>query len=373
MITRLDRGGSAEAFLNLALEFKRMGHDVAIATGPSLNPQADIGDFSKTHGIPVHSLPSLRRDVNPFRDIPAFLETLRVIRTVRPDVLHTHTSKAGFIGRIAGRVAGAGAVVHTPHGHIFYGYYGRLLTGIFILLERIGARFSDRIVTLTDLEKREYIEKGIADDGRITTIPCGIFVKDFSPMGGALREELGIAPGIPLVGWVGRLDPVKGCGHFLGTCRLIKEELPDARYLVVGDGPLRREMEELSRSLGLSREVIFLGFREDIPSIMSSIDLLVHTPLNEGLGKVLLEAMASAKPIVAAKVGGIPEIVTHGLNGLLVPPGDCASGARESVKILKDRALAEKLGNEGRKRVAAFDNSWMVEKTVELYRGLLAK
>ena len=373
IITRLDRGGSAEAFLDLVSDLKRLGHDISVATGPVLEPQADIDAFSKATGIQVNYIPFLKRNVDPVRDILAFLGILKLIRSINPEVIHTHTSKAGFIGRIAGRIAMIKVIVHTPHGHIFYGYYGGLASRIFIFLERIAAKFSDRIITLTDIEKREYINKGIAADDRIVTIPCGIYIDQFTKSNKSIRDELGIPPGSPLVGWVGRLEHVKGCEYFLRACHLMKKEVPYAKYLVVGEGSLKREMEELACLLGLQEEVIFLGFREDIPSIMGSIDLLVHTPLNEGLGKVLLEAMASAKPVVASAVGGIPEIITHGLNGLLAPAGDYVSIATESVRILKDKALAERLGREGRKKAGAFDNRRLVEETLKLYKGLLVR
>ncbi len=373
IITRLDRGGSAEVFLNLVAELKKLGHDVSIATGPTVEPQADMDAFSEATGIPVNYIPSLRRNIYPFRDILAFFRILTLIKRINPDVIHTHTSKAGFIGRIAGRTAMIKAIVHTPHGHIFYGYYGGVISRIFVLLERIAARFCDRVITLTDIERREYINERIAAEDRIITIPCGIYVEKFSNSGAVMRKELGIGPDVPLVGWVGRLEPVKGCEYFLKACHLMKRELPLAKYIIVGDGSQRKEMGELVCLLGLDKEVIFLGFREDIPSIMGSIDLLVHTPLNEGLGKVLLEAMASSKPIVASEVGGIPEIITHGLNGLLVPSGDYVSIARESLRVLMDRDLAERLGRDGRKKAVAFDNRLMVEKTIKLYIELLSR
>lgn len=204
-------------------------------------------------------------------------------------------------------------------------------------------------------------------------MPCGIDVERFSSNNNSIRDEFGIHPEAPLVGWVGRLEPVKGCEIFLKACRLIKREIPKARYLIAGEGPLRAEMEKLATSLELKNEVTFLGFREDMPSIMKSIDLLAHTPLNEGLGRVLLEAMACSKPVVATKVGGIPEIITNDLNGYLVPSGDFVSIARESVKVLKDHKLAARLGEAGRKKAAAFGNEQLIEQTLKLYEELVMK
>ncbi|MBI5893793.1 MAG: glycosyltransferase [Deltaproteobacteria bacterium] len=388
IITRLDRGGSAEVVLNLVSGLKEKGHDVFLAVGPTVEPQADIKLFSKNSNIPVSYLKFLIRNINPFRDIPAFFEILKLIKKIKPDVLHTHTSKAGFLGRIAGRLAGVKTVVHTPHGHIFYGYYNSLISRIFIYLEKLASRFCDKIITLTEIEKREYIKEGVADKEKIISIPCGIDIDRFTQLEGkshpslltgftlnkdkSIRNKLAISPDAKVIGWAGRLEPVKGCEYFLRACHLIKKDLPDVKFLIVGDGPLRKEMEELALSLDLKNEVIFLGFRNDMPEIMNSIDVLVHTPLNEGLGRVLLEAMACGKPIVAANVGGIPEIVKHDINGILVPSKDYVSTANETIRILKDKKLAERLGEGGKKVAMGFSIKTMVEKTNRLYNTLLA-
>ncbi len=373
IITRFDRTGSSGVVCRLARDLKELGHDIFIASGPAWDPDFDTR-FLTEMGIVIIRIPSLRRDISPLRDLTAFFKIFKVIKEVRPDIIHTHTSKAGFIGRIAAAVARVKCVVHTPHGHVLYGYFGRFTTRVFICLERIATRFSSKIIALTDIEKKEYVQKRIAADNKITVIQCGIDIKGFiAGDGKALRSELGISSYTSLLGWVGRIDPIKGCDVFLKACALISRELPQARYLVIGDGILREEMEGLAQSLGLKGSVSFLGFREDMPVVMNSLSLLVHTPFNEGLGKVLLEAMACAKPIVACAVGGIPEIVTHGLNGLLVPAGDYVSIADESVRILKDKALSERLGKEGRKKAGAFDNRHMVEKTIKLYSELSAK
>jgi glycosyltransferase involved in cell wall biosynthesis len=367
IITRLDKGGSADVLLDLSAGLKGMGHDVYIAAGPTLHPQTDIDAFSLRSGIPVYHIRHLTRDCYPLQDFLSFFEILKIIRKVKPDILHTHTSKAGFIGRIAGRIAGIKVAVHMPHGHVFYGYFNKIKTRIFVYLEKIASMFSDKIVTLTDIEKLEYLDEKIAPDNKIVAIPCGIDVDKFSSAQNTVRNEFGISPDMPVIGWVGRAESVKGGEYFLRACQLIKKEMPHARFLVVGDGSLQGEMEALANSLNLSNEVKFAGYRTDMPEIMNSIDLLLHTPLNEGLGRVILEAMACGKPIVATNVGGIPEIVEHGIHGFLVPPGDCASMAKESLRILKDTELAWRLGNACRKKALNFSTKQMVRKIHNLY------
>ena len=373
IITRLDRGGSADVVLNLTEGLKNMGHEVFLATGPSCDPQADMVHFSDRTGIPVTHMKYLRREIHPLLDLLAFFETLKTIREIRPDLLHTHTSKAGFIGRIAGRIAGTRAIVHMPHGHVFYGYFNTFASRLFLFLERAASLFGDMIITLTELEKKEYISLHIESAPKIRAVPCGIDLDTFSTnTGDKLRDELGIPGSTKVVGWVGRLEPIKGCKFFIKACELIRKELPNAKFLVVGDGPLREELKDLSSSLGLDDDLMFLGFREDIPAVMGSIDLLLHTPLNEGLGRVLLEAMACAKPVVATRVGGIPEIVKHGVNGLLVPPEDHIAMACESVKVMRDADFAEKLGRAGREKASAFSTGHMVKQISGLYRELIA-
>lgn len=372
IITRLDKGGSAEVALSLAEGHKKMGHNVFIAAGSSADSQVNMRHFSKETDIKIIDIPYLRRNVNPLLDIPAFFQTFSVIKKIKPDVLHTHTSKAGFIGRIAGKAADIKAVVHTPHGHIFYGYYNSHISRIFIYLEHIAARFSDRITTLTEIERQDYIRENIAAPDKIVSIPCGIEIDRFlSETPETIRDEFQISMDSPVIGWVGRLEPVKGCDIFLQACSLIKEEMNSAVFLVVGEGSLRDDMKKLSSSLGLDKNLFFLGFRNDIPIIMNSIDLLLHTPLNEGLGRVILEAMAKSRPVVASAAGGIPEVVEHGVTGYLAPPGDYIAMAGESVKILKNKELKKNLGRAGKTRALDFSIEKMIEKTHKLYLELL--
>lgn len=367
IITRLDKGGSADVFLDLTLGLKEMRHDVFIAVGPTMEPQTDINAFSLRTGIPVYHIKSLKRDCLPFTDFLAFFEILTVIRKIKPDVLHTHSSKAGFIGRIAGRIAGVNVVVHMPHGHIFYGYFSTIKSRLFIYLEKIAAVFTDKILTLTEIEKKDYVQEKIAEDNRIVTIPCGIDIDRYALSGSTIRDEFGISPDQPIIGWVGRTEPVKGCEYFLRACCLINKEMPSARFLLVGEGSLKEKMEELALSLGISEEVIFAGYRTDMPEIMNSIDILLHTPLNEGLGRVILEAMTCEKPVVATNVGGIPEIIEHGIHGFLVPSKDHVSMAEATLKVLKDTELSRRLGKAGREKAMNFSTENMVQRINCLY------
>ncbi|MBT5876716.1 MAG: glycosyltransferase, partial [Candidatus Latescibacteria bacterium] len=179
IITRLDRGGSAEVAMELAARLDRDRYDTRIVTGHTVEPVYDLEAFSEQTGIPITILPRLRRDINLLDDIAACRDLTRLLKQSQPDVVHTHTSKAGILGRIAAKIAGTPVVVHAPHGHIFHGYFDRFTSRFFILLEKLMARGTDRIITLTDLGKRDHITYGIAPENRFATIPCAIDLSRF--------------------------------------------------------------------------------------------------------------------------------------------------------------------------------------------------
>ena len=360
--------------MRLTEGLKRDGYSVKLVTGRTLEPQEDIDEFSARIGVPVVRVEELRREVSPIDDLKALVKLRSLVAMERPHIVHTHSSKAGILGRIAARLAGCPVVVHSPHGHVFYGYFGKLRTWGVVLAERLAARMTDRIFTLTELGKRDHLRFGVGSPDKFVVVPCGIDLSKFSSPRRSreeVREEFGFSCEV-VVGWVGRLVPIKGCEYFLRALKIVLRERSEVRGLVVGDGPLRKKLEELSEGLGISGRVVFSGAREDIPEVMHAIDLLVLTSLNEGLGRVLLEAMACGVPVVASRVGGVPEIVIHGETGLLVPPADPRRTAEAILEVLNDSEKAELFSRKGRKRARLFDVNRMIEKTEEVYRELLA-
>jgi glycosyltransferase involved in cell wall biosynthesis len=239
----------------------------------------------------------------------------------------------------------------------------------------LTAQLADRVIAVSE-EVREYsiAHTRIAPD-KVCTIVNGVQVERFSsdnPQDGLLRQELGIPPHAPLIGIVGRLIPVKDHEVFLQAAASICQELPEARFLIVGDGPLRSTLAAVSAALGLSEAVVFCGLRNDIPSVMASLDLLVFSSRSEGLPVAMLEGMASARAIVATAVGGMPGVMIDGATGLLVPPADPAALARACLQILRDPAAAARMGHAGRMRVQAhYSIAAMVQQTKQLYETLL--
>ncbi len=375
IITRLDRGGSAEAVIQLVEGLKRDGYSVKLVTGRTVEPQEDLGAFSRRTGIPVVSIEELRREVNLANDLIALVKLMRLVGRERPEIVHTHSSKAGLLGRLAAWLKGCPVVIHFPHGHVFYGYFGSLRSSAIILAERLAARITHRIFTLTELGKREHIRFGIAGPDKFVTVPCGIDLAKFSSprrSPSEVRAEFGFSPADAVVGWIGRLVPIKGCKYFLYALELARRRRSDLKGIIIGDGPLRKQLEELAKELGLSESLVFAGVRKDIAEIMHSLDLFVLTSLNEGLGRVLLEAMACGIPVVASRVGGVGEIVLHRETGLLVSPKDPEGIAAAILEILNNKKKAELFSRKGKEKARLFDVERMIEKTEEVYRELLA-
>jgi len=372
MITRIDRGGSAEVVLDIAARQRAAGCRVTLAMGISLDPQLDPDEYERRTGVQVVRIDTLLREVSPLADVRAFAALYRLTRSIRPDLVHTHTSKAGIVGRAAAWLARAPAIVHSPHGHIFYGYYGPTKTRIFITLERLAARLCDRVTTLTDLGARDHVKFRIATADRFATIRPGVDVGQF--LNGArrrdpVRTQLGVKRDELLVCWVGRLVPIKDCATFVRACAEVARSQSRVRFIIAGDGELRSQLEAQADRLRVP--VQFLGSRSDVPDLMAASDLFVLSSTNEGFGRVLVEAMASGLPIVATKVGGVPEVVEHGRSGLVVPPGDSSAMADAMRRLLSDDTLRAAFRQRGLERVPEFTIERTMEDLGRLYGELL--
>jgi glycosyltransferase involved in cell wall biosynthesis len=366
LITRLDKGGAPRVFLRLIRDLKAQGIEVVMASGPSQEPEEDPAEFShKTH-IPYHPLPSLRREISPAHDLRALFQIIALIRREGPAILHTHTTKAGVLGRMAGKMTRT-RVIHTPHGHLFYGYFGKGKELFYVFVERLAARLCERIITISEDERREYLKRGIGDKKKVVTIYNGIDIGRFPGEGKRVRRELEIAPQAPVAGFVGRLEEIKGPQFFVEAAMRIKAAAPETHFLMIGDGAMKKGL--LQKAQGMPHLHI-MGYREDIPDCIAALDILLIPSLNDGFNLVAVEAMASSKPIVATAVGGLPEVIGDG--GILVPPGDTVRMAQEAIKLLNAPGLRKKIGARGRKRAEALF-SWDVslQKTLGLYHQVL--
>jgi len=366
LITRLDVGGSTENTVISATRMPRGVFACGIVAGRTVEPPPGLEAELAGAGVEWIRLPHLRREVNPARELCALVGLWREIRRFRPDVVHTHSSKAGVLGRLAARLAGVRHVVHTPHGHIFDGYFNPAVTRTFIGLERLAARWTDRVVTLSDEEARDHLRHGIGRPEQFVTIPSGVDL-DLILQPAPVR----IVPGRPVIGTVARLVPVKGITHLIDAAPRIFSEVPDAQLLIVGDGELRQSLQAQAQALGVEDRVHFTGFRADAPALLAGMDVFVLPSLNEGMGRVLVMAMALGKPIVATRVGGIPELLNGGEAGMLVPPANPSAIAEAVLAVIRDPDLAERIAAAGRSRSTRYSARAMVEALAGLYREVV--
>ena len=375
LITRVTLGGTASDIIDSVLATSHGGFPTILATGVD-EGEISMVEEARARGCRVEVIRELRRDISPVKDLVALWRIVRLLRRERVTLLHTHTSKAGFLGRLAAGLARTPLVVHTPHGHIFYGYYGRALTTLFVLLERIAAPLTDRIVVLTEQELEEHLERRIGRREQFAVIPSGVnlpALRAQAPPREEARRRLGVAADCLLLVGVGRLVPIKGFDVLVRALPAIVKEAPAARLCLVGDGPDRPALEAEARALGVADRVLLAGAHEEVAPFLAAADLLVAPSRNEGLGKALVEAMALGLPVVATRVGGIPAVVADGQTGSLVPPDDPPALARAVGALLKDPELRRRAGEAGRRRAEQFSLAAMESRLLGLYRELGAR
>jgi glycosyltransferase involved in cell wall biosynthesis len=267
-------------------------------------------------------------------------------------------------------MAGVPIIVHTPHGHVFYGHFGSLVSRAFLILEKITARITDRMVALTETERKDYVTLKVCVPEKTLTIHSGVDIDRYMTARVNVKEKkqsLGINLEGLVVGTVGWLLPIKGPMYLLKAMACIWQSRPGTRLVFVGKGELEEELRAEAFRLGVSDKVTFLGWRDDVPEIMQLFDIFVLPSLNEGMGRVLVEAMAAGKPIVASRVGGILDLVTHGQNGFLVNPGDVDGLAHAIKKLLINKEMRDEVGKRGRIVAQDFGVEKMVEKIDALY------
>lgn len=376
VITRLNVGGPAINASLLTTHLEAHGFQTLLVAGredPAEGSMLALGRLSSDPRPKI--VPSLGRSVSPAHDLRAFVDVARIARAFRPDIVHTHLSKAGFVGRLAGRLVGARVLVHTFHGSVFHGYFAAPVARAYLWVERALAQVTTAIVAVTERQRRELIALRIAPAHKVVEIPLGLDLDPFlhGPERRAARSVLGVPDAAPVVAFVGRLVPIKDVPTFLRAVALLRWRLPGLIALVVGDGKLRAQLRVLATELGLDDSCRFLGWRADIESVYAAADVVALPSRNEGSPVSLIEALASARPVVATAVGGVPDLVRDHENGLLVPPADSATLAAALEELLKEPARRERYGQAGREMVRArFHLSRLVTDTERLYRTLLA-
>lgn len=372
VITRMNIGGPAH---HVTILSTRLGpeFETRLFVGVSADSEGSLVESAKRAGAELVLIPRLRRK-------PALLDDLRVLwrlhrefRKWRPDLVATHTAKAGLLGRVAAVTARVPVRVHTFHGHVLHGYFGSFGSTLVRVTERALAALTTQLIAISPEIGADLSEAGIGR-GKTAMIPLGLDLEALARPGRRrLRDDLGASEKAPLVGLVGRLVPIKAPGLFLEAAQAVLKTVPDAIFVLVGDGELRAPLKRQANEQRLRERVRFTGWRSDLAEVYGALDLVVCCSLNEGTPVSVIEASAAGKPVVGTRVGGMPSVIQDGVTGLLVPPGDPAALAEAMARILTDPDLARDMGRAGsafsRER---FGSERMVTQVKDLYRSLLS-
>jgi glycosyltransferase involved in cell wall biosynthesis len=378
IIARLNIGGPAIHVVNLNAGLDPTRFKSLLVSGTENPGEGSMLDYALSQGVQPIVIPEIVGEATfKPRDVKALAKLYRLIRQERPQIVHTHTAKAGSLGRLAARLAGVPIVVHTYHGHVLHGYYSPLKTWLLRRMEQALARLTDCIVAVSEQVKRDLVTYGVAPPEKITIIPLGFELEPFlscETHRGELHREFGLSDDTRLVGIVGRIFPIKNHRLFLNAAAQVAAREPAARFVIVGDGVLRPEMERHARALAIADRVIFTGWRRDLPRIYADLDVLVVSSDNEGTPVSAIEAMASGCPVVATHVGGLPDLIAEGETGHLVPPRDPEALADAILRLLQNPDAAARMGQTARAVAKErFTLRRLLADTENLYQQLLAQ
>jgi glycosyltransferase involved in cell wall biosynthesis len=379
VIARLNMGGPALHVAYLTAGLQDRGYDTTLAAGSLARGEDSMAFVADELGVEVVRIDELGREISPLRDLVATIRLALLIRRERPQILHTHTAKAGTVGRVAALLAGSrrpAIIVHTFHGHVLRGYFGPVRSLFFRVLERRLASITTALVAVSPQVRDDLVALRVAPREQFVVIRLGIELDQrVAPeQDGRLesRRYLGIPADRFAVGWIGRMTAVKRTDDVLVAFRRLRDSGIDACLCMVGDGPDRTQLERRAHELGVVRDTLFLGYQEDVAPYYAAFDALVLPSGNEGTPVSAIEALAAGRPVVATRVGGVPDVVRDGTDGFLVEVGATDDLADRLGRLARDPVLRERMGKEGRARVLpryAVDR--LVDDVDRLYRSLL--
>lgn len=373
-------GGPALHVAYLSAGLQSRGYETTLVAGSLAHGEESMAGVADDLGVPILTVPELHREISPLRDLRAVYRLASIIREVRPTILHTHTAKAGAIGRFGALLAGDARppiVVHTFHGHVLRGYFDPLPSNAFRLLERVLARRTTALVAVSPEVRDDLVSLGVAPRDRFTVIRLGIGLDERVGASGEVsgaetRRLLGLPATRFTVGWIGRMTGVKRTGDVLLALRKLREQGVDACLCMVGDGPDRDALERRAYDLGIAKDVLFLGYQEEVAPYYAAFDALILPSANEGTPVSVIEALAAAKPVVATRVGGVPDVVREGIDGFLVEPGDTEAMADRLARLAGDPELRRRMGESGRERVRSrYSVDRLLDDVDHFYRTLL--
>jgi glycosyltransferase involved in cell wall biosynthesis len=346
IIDRLNVGGPAIHAVLTAGGLDPQRFRTVLVIGSVEPGEADMGYLLESRGIECVVVPSLGRELRPFRDIVTAWRLSQVMRRERPDVVHTHKAKAGALGRTVAALMGVPVIVHTFHGHVLRGYFGPAKTRFFIGLERLLARFTTKLVALSaGLVTELSDDLKVAPRERFQIVPLGFDLAPFAACvrtagGGVLRKRIGVGPDDKLLAIIGRMVPVKGHDTFVAAAAELARKRTDVHFVFIGGGELEDRVREDVANRGLVSRAHFLGWQRDLVPLYADLDAVVLSSINEGTPVALIEAMACGVPVVSTTVGGVPDLLAQGRRGELVPPGDPQALAAGMDRALTPEARA---------------------------------
>lgn len=377
VITRMIIGGAQENTLYNCVDLiEQFGDDVLLITGPSTGPEGELLIEGRAGDLPVLQIETLARAIHPLRDWQAYRALSRQLVKFKPDVVHTHSAKGGFLGRAAGW-GRAPVVVHSVHGAPFHPYQNPLTRRLFIALERWAAQRCHHMISVADAMTDLMVNAGVAPRSKFTTIYSGMDVEPFRLSGRfrqAARTELGFSDSTIVVGKIARLFHLKGHEYLIQAAQQVIGQNPNVHFLLVGDGILRRQLESQIEQLGMSNHFRFTGLvpPQQIPYFLSSMDVLVHTSLREGLARTLPQALIAGKPVISYDVDGAREVAIHGETGFLLPPKSVDALAQAILNLSNDSGLRQRFGETGAARFTEqFRHQNMTRQIRNLYLRLL--
>jgi len=380
VITRLILGGAQENTLLACEDLMRIyGDEVLLVTGPPLGPEGSLLERARAGGVPTLIVPELRRAIHPWRDLVSYRRIKRALRELRPDVVHTHSAKAGILGRAAAHALKTPAIVHGVHGAPFYPYQNPIVRSFYRACERWAASRCHAFVSVADAMTDLMVAAGVAPREKFVTIYSGMEVEPFLQSErhrDRVRGELGYRPEDVVIGKVARLFHLKGHDDLIQAAAQVVRREPNARFLLVGDGLLAGPLRRRIAATGLDPYFQFTGLvpPERIPLLLAAMDIVVHTSLREGLARVLPQALIAGKPVVSYDIDGAREVVIPDETGYLVPPRNVAGIEEALARLAADPGLRRRLGMEGRRRFTElFRHERMTAQLRDLYQRLLGR
>jgi glycosyltransferase involved in cell wall biosynthesis len=378
IITRLIIGGAQENTLfNVDDQHHIHGDEVCLITGPGLGPEGTLEKRAIDRGLDLRVLPEMRRSLHPWRDVSCYFALKRMLKDYQPDIVHTHSSKAGILGRRAAFALDI-PCVHSIHGAAFHFGQPAVLQSVYRAVEKLAEPWCQQFITVCDAMSQQYLAAGIGTPDKYTTIFSGMDVDAFlqpSRSRDEIRQELGFDDSHVVVGKIARLFNLKGHEYLIEAAPAIVASVPNVRFLFVGDGILKTQFERRIAELGLSQHFIFTGLvpPDQVANYIHAMDVVAHTSVWEGLARVLPQALICGKPIVSYDIDGAPEVCVDDETGCLVPARSIEPLSAAIVRLASDTALRERLGTTGRERFAPrFRHEFMTERIRLIYQSMLS-